>query len=112
MIQRILAASGISAPAVVLSGTATAGTPYNFTSLDGPGNNGGGTTVNAINNNGDVVGFSSDNAAAPTLFTNSIRNPNGTVSPLPIGGDRLSRRSIRGSQWSEHYPDHRGERFR
>jgi hypothetical protein len=63
---------------------------YNFTSFDGPGNNGGGTTVNGINNAGDVVGFSSDNASAPTLFTNFIRNPDGTFSVLSIGGDPLA----------------------
>jgi hypothetical protein len=90
MMQRILVAAGISVLAVVLSSTANAGVIYNFTSFDGPGNNAGGTTVNGINNNGAVVGFSSDNAATPTLFTNFIRNPNGTITPLAIGGDPLA----------------------
>jgi len=72
------------------SATASASPIYNFISFNGPGNNGGGTTVNGIDNNGDVVGFSSDNAATPTFFTNFIRNPNGTVTPLSIGGDPLA----------------------
>ena len=61
-----------------------------FTNFDGPGNNGGGTAVNAINNNGAVVGFSSDNAATPTLFTNFMRNPNGTFSSLNLNNDPLA----------------------
>ena len=90
MIHRIFKAAGITALAVGLSIPANAGTIYNFTSFDGPGNNGGGTTVNGIDNNGDLVGFSSDNAAAPTLFTNFIRNANGTIATLAIGGDPLA----------------------
>src|SRR5579871_5347255 len=80
----------VIAMAVVLGSSASGGTLYNFTSFDGPGNNGGGTTVNAIDNNGDVVGFSSDNAATPTLFTNFIRDPNGVFSLLSLGGDPLA----------------------
>jgi hypothetical protein len=60
---------------------------YNFTSFDGPGGNGGGTTVNGINNLGDVVGFST-NAAA--ILTNFIRNPDGSFSVLSINGDPLA----------------------
>ena len=74
---------GVSLPA-------RAGIIYTFTSFDGLGNNGGGTAVNGIANNGDVVGFSSDNAAAPTLLTNFIRNPGGTITALAIGGDPLA----------------------
>src|SRR5579871_314881 len=87
---RFLPAAGLAALAVALAVSAKAGTIYNFTSFDGPGNNNGGTTVNGINNNGDVVGFSSDNANAPTLFTNFIRNSNGTITPLNFGGDPLA----------------------
>jgi hypothetical protein len=74
----------------VLSAPLTAGTVYSFTSFDGPGKNAGGTTVNGINNNGDAVGFASDNAATPTLFTNFIRNPDGTLTLLTLGGDPLA----------------------
>ncbi len=61
-----------------------------FTNFDGPGSNAGGTTINAINNTGAVVGFSSDNASTPTLFTNFVRNPNGTFSLLNLNGDPLA----------------------
>lgn len=74
---------------LALCGAAKAAT-YNFTSFDFPGNNGGGTTVNGINNHGDVVGFASDNAATPTLFTNAIRNPSGGFSVLSVGVDPLA----------------------
>jgi hypothetical protein len=90
MIQRIFMATGMAALVSVLSIPANAGTLYNFTSFDGPGNNGGGTTVNGINNNGDIVGFSSDNPSTPTLFTNFIRNANGTFTPLAIGAAPLA----------------------
>jgi len=90
MIHRKLIAIGFIALAVALSIPASASTLYNFTTVNGPGNNGGGTTVNGINNNGDVVGFSSDNAATPTLFTNFIRAADGTVIALSTGGDPLA----------------------
>ncbi len=86
----VIVAVGFTTLAVGLSIPASAATLYNFTSFNGPGNNAGGTTVNAIANNGDVVGFSSDNPANPTLFTNFIRSANGTVSPLATGGDPLA----------------------
>ena len=81
---------GLVALALALAATANAAAIYNFNSFDGPGNNGGGSTVNGIDNNGDAVGFSSDNAAAPTLFTDFIRNPNGTLTVLQTGGDPLA----------------------
>jgi uncharacterized membrane protein len=77
--------TGIAVLAVVLSAQANAAAIYNFTSFDGPGNNGGGTTVNGINNNGATVGFSSDNAANPTLFTNFTRGSGGIFSVLNLG---------------------------
>jgi probable HAF family extracellular repeat protein len=89
MNRRFHASMGAVALATVFAVSANAAN-YNFTSFDGPGNNGGGTTVNGINNNGDVVGFSSDNAANPTLLTNFIRNPDGTFNVLAIGGDPLA----------------------
>ncbi|MGB7976558.1 MAG: PEP-CTERM sorting domain-containing protein [Roseiarcus sp.] len=75
---------------MVVCSSANAAVRYNFTSFDGPGANGGGTTVNGINNAGDVVGFSSDNAGNPTLLTNFIRNPNGTFQTLNINNDPLA----------------------
>ena len=81
-------AAGLAGLLALLSSSARAG--YNFTSFDGPGQNGGGTTVNAINNNGAVVGFSSDNALTPTLFTNFVRNPDGTFTTLNVNNDPLA----------------------
>ena len=37
-----------------------------------------------------VVGFSSNNAATPTLFTNFIRNPDGSFSTLNLNNDPLA----------------------
>jgi hypothetical protein len=81
-------AAGLTGLAALLSSSARA--DFIFTNFDGPGNNGGGTTVNAINNNGATVGFSSDNAMTPTLFTNFIRSPNGTFTSLNINNDPLA----------------------
>jgi hypothetical protein len=78
---------------IILAGiTASFARPstYNFTSFDGPGQNGGGTTVNGINNNGYIVGFSTNNAANPTLFTNFVLNPLDTLSELNINNDPLA----------------------
>jgi hypothetical protein len=73
-----------------IAAQANASSIFNFTSFDGPGNNGGGTTVNGINSNGYVVGFSSDNAATPTLLTNFTRNPSGTLTILNVNNDPLA----------------------
>ena len=81
-VGRLPAALCPAALALVLAVSADADVIYNFTSFDGPGNNAGGTTVNGLNNNGDAVGFSSDNPNTPTLLTNFIRNPNGTFTTL------------------------------
>jgi hypothetical protein len=71
--------------------TANASPIYtNFVTFNGPGNNAGGTTANAISNTGAIVGFSSDNAAAPTLFTNFVLNPNQTFTSLNVFGDPLA----------------------
>ena len=90
MFHRTLIAVTFTALAVCISIPASAATVYNFTSFDGPGSNGGGTTVDGINNNGDLVGFSSDNANTPTLFTDFIRDANGMVTLLSLGGDPLA----------------------
>ncbi|MGZ5546107.1 MAG: PEP-CTERM sorting domain-containing protein, partial [Limisphaerales bacterium] len=91
VLQKMIVWTGIAAVAAILSSSADASAIYAFTSFDGPGNNGGGTTVNGINNIGAVVGFSTDNAANPTLFTNFIRNPDGTFTVLSIVGDPLAK---------------------
>jgi hypothetical protein len=71
--------------------TANASPVYsNFVTFNGPGNSAGGTTANAISNAGAIVGFSSDNAAAPTLFTNFVLNPNQTFTPLNVFSDPLA----------------------
>lgn len=88
--RALLYASGLAAVALVPTVSAKASPVYNFTSFDGPGNNGGGTTVNGISNNGAAVGFSSDNAATPTLLTNFIRNPSGIFTFPATGGDPLA----------------------
>ena len=67
---------------------ASAGPIFSFTSFDGPGDNGGGTTVNGINANGQVVGFSSNGSA--TVFTNFIRNTDGTFTVLNVNNDPLA----------------------
>src|SRR5262245_42879909 len=50
---------------------------YRFTNFDGLGDHTNGTTANGINNNGAVVGFSTDPAGN---LTNWIRNPDGTFT--------------------------------
>jgi PEP-CTERM motif len=60
----------------------------NFVTFNGPGDNAGGTTVNAVSNSGAIVGFSSN--ANMTVFTNFVRNPNGTFTPLNINGDPVA----------------------
>jgi hypothetical protein len=82
--------SKVFACVAIVLGSLKAGTLYNFVSFDGPGDNGGGTTVNGINNNGDVVGFSSDVAGTPSLLTNFIRNPDGSFNILSLDGDPLA----------------------
>ena len=74
----------------VLTAPLASASSYNFTNFDGPGQNGGGTTVDGIANNGAIVGFSSNNAANPTLFTNFVVNPNGTFTTLNINNDPLA----------------------
>ena len=70
--------------------TSTAHAVYYFSSFDGSGNNGGGTTVDGINNAGAVVGFSADNAANPTLLTNFVRNSAGSFTNLNLAGNPLA----------------------
>lgn len=70
--------------AVALAATpARADATYIFTSFDGP-NSGAGTTVNGINNNNQIVGFSVDQN---NVVTNWTRNTDGTfnILNLPTG---------------------------
>ncbi|HTA45853.1 MAG TPA: PEP-CTERM sorting domain-containing protein [Bryobacteraceae bacterium] len=60
----------------------------NFTTLNGSGDNAGGTTINGISSSGAVVGFSSN--ANQTVLANFVRNPNGTFSTLNIENDPLA----------------------
>lgn len=61
---------------------------YNFVSVDGPGDNAGGTTVNAISNAGALVGFSMN--ANDSVLTNFVRNPAGTFTAMNINNDPLA----------------------
>lgn len=56
---------------------------YMFMMFDGPGDNAGGTTVNAISDSGDVLGFSSN--ADGSVLTNFIRARNGSFTTLDLG---------------------------
>ncbi len=59
---------------------------YVFTNFDGPGSANGGTTVNGINNNGDIVGFG---GTAPQLV-NFVRTAGGAFTTLNVNGDPLA----------------------
>lgn len=59
-----------------------------FVTVDGAGDNGGGTTINGVSNTGALVGFSSN--ANMTVLTNFVRNPNGTLTALNINNDPLA----------------------
>jgi probable HAF family extracellular repeat protein len=85
---KFLAVTATIALAAVLTAPASAAPIYNFTSFDGSGDNAGGTTVNGINNNGAVVGFSSN--AAGTVLTNFVRAADGTFTVLNIAGDPVA----------------------
>ncbi|MGA7411309.1 MAG: PEP-CTERM sorting domain-containing protein [Bryobacteraceae bacterium] len=60
----------------------------NFVTVNGPGDNAGGTTVNGVSNLGALVGFSSN--ANMTVLTNFVRNPDGSLSTLNINNDPLA----------------------
>jgi hypothetical protein len=89
MQTRFFAASHLAILAVLTVPLASASS-YNFTNFDGPGQNGGGTTVDGIANSGTIVGFSTNNADNPSLFTNFLVNPNGTFTTLNINNDPLA----------------------
>jgi hypothetical protein len=55
---------------------------YAFHTFDGPGDHAGGTTVNGINNVGEIVGFSANQGA--TTLTNFIRRTDGTFNMLNL----------------------------
>lgn len=87
MTARVRTFAGLIALAATLLAT-PARADYQFTSFDGP-NSVGGTTVNGINNNGAIVGFSMD-AVPPTLDTNFVRNPDGSFTILNNLGSSLA----------------------
>jgi hypothetical protein len=74
----ILTCLGLAALAVAAAPPVQAG--YVFTTFTGPGDVPIATTANGINNNGDIVGFSTNFGGQN--FTNFIRNANGTLSTL------------------------------
>lgn len=85
--SRIIQRAGMPALAlalalVVATSSVRAGS-YSFTNFDGPPDNTQGTTVNGINNLGQVVGFST---GANGAFTNFIRNTNGSFTTLNFAG--------------------------
>ena len=84
------ATSMLACTAVAFAGlTAHAAPIYNnFITFNGPGDNASGTTVNAVNSAGAIVGFSSN--ANMTVLTNFVRNPDGTFSTLNILNDPLA----------------------
>jgi PEP-CTERM motif len=78
-IVREFVRAGLTALAIaIVVPTAWAG-GVQFTNFDGPPDNTQGTTVNGINNLGQVVGFST---GANGAFTNFIRNVNGSFTVL------------------------------
>lgn len=82
--------TGLTCAAVLLFliTAADAASIYTFVTVNGPGDNGGGTTINAISNTGELVGFSAN--ADQTVLTNFVRNPNGTFTALNIDNDPLA----------------------
>jgi PEP-CTERM motif len=74
----------------VFAGLAADAAPIynNFVTLNGPGDNAGGTTVNAVSNSGAIVGFSSN--ANATVLTNFVRDPAGNFSAVNINNDPLA----------------------
>jgi uncharacterized membrane protein len=72
----------------VITGSATAEASLiynNFVTVDGPGDSAGGTAVNAVANNGALVGFGMN--AAQTVLTSFIRNLDGTSTVLNTGNN-------------------------
>jgi hypothetical protein len=80
----ILAVAGY----ISLTLAANAASIYNFTTINGPGDNAGGTTVNGVSNAGSLVGFSTN--ANGTVLTNFVRSPDGTIATLNINNDPLA----------------------
>lgn len=72
----------------MFTAAASAASIYSFVTVDGPGDNGGGTTINGISNTGALVGFST--SANQTVLTNFVRNPNGTFTTQNINNDPLA----------------------
>ena len=80
--------TSLLAALALCAATANATSLYTFVTFDGPGDNGGGTTVNGINNLGQIVGFSSN--ANATVLTNFVRNTNGSFTTPNIDNDPLA----------------------
>jgi probable HAF family extracellular repeat protein len=68
--------------------TAHAAPIYTFVVFDGPGDHAGGTVVNGLSNNGSVTGFSMNGNT--TVFTNFVRNPDGSFTFLNINNDPMA----------------------
>ena len=84
--MRILRAygfTGLIALAMAMVAPAARAGSYVFTNFDGPGDITEGTTVNGINNLGQVVGFSSGASGGSTNF---IRNTDGSFTTLTFNG--------------------------
>ena len=78
--RRMCLCTGLTALAVALVANPVRA-DYTFVNFDGPGSNGFMTTVNAINNNGALVGFSTN---ASAVNTNFVRNPDGSFTTLNV----------------------------
>ena len=82
MVKKIKMLAVLAALAVALTASpAWASSSYVFTSFDGTGDASLGTTVDGINNNGDIVGFS----MGANGNMNWIRKANGTFTLLDLG---------------------------
>jgi hypothetical protein len=87
-----LAALGFTACTMSSTAPIEATTHFEFTSFDGPG--GGNTTVNGMNDDGDVVGFTMATTGSATVNTNFVRHPDGTFTTLSISDPAASANGI------------------
>jgi hypothetical protein len=89
-----LAAIGFSAACTTTPVTPPIGpnTQFDFTSFDGPG--GGGTTVNGMNDDGDVIGFTTTTVGSAAVNANFIRHRDGTYTMLTISDPAASANGI------------------
>lgn len=80
MLKRLQLLMALGALAMTVSAAPAWAASYSFTSFDGP-NSTAGTTVDGINNNDQIVGFSVDNN---DTVTNWVRNTNGGFNILNV----------------------------